>query len=83
MAPGARLKAAICQYIQQNVGTTASKLDQQAGTKRRLKATRKQVRAALSELIADGVIAEDAVDKDARVRLGLPSQIRSILTVKE
>lgn len=83
MASGARLPAAICQYIQQNVGTTASKLDAQSGERGRFKASRKQVRAALADLISGGTVEERAIDKGERDRLGLKPQIRAILTVKE
>lgn len=83
MAPGARLPAAICQYIQQNVGTTASKLDAQSGERGRFKASRKQVRAALADLIAGGTVEERAIDRGERDRLGLKPQIRAILMVKE
>jgi hypothetical protein len=83
MAFGARLPAAICQYIQQNVGTTASKLDAQSGERGRFKASRKQVRAALADLISGGTVKESTIDKGERDRLGLKPQVRTMLTVKE
>jgi RecA-family ATPase len=83
MSHGARLQTAICQHIRENLGATASKLDEQAGEKGRLKATRKEVRVALADLIACGTVEEKAIDKGERARLGLSQQVRKILTVKE
>lgn len=83
MPPHARLQTAICQYIRENLGATASKLDAQSGERGRFKVSRKQVRAALADLIAAGTVEERAIDKVERDRLGLKPQIRAILTVKE
>ena len=83
MPPGARLQAAVCQYIRENIGTTASKLDQQAGVKGKLKASRVQIRATLVDLLAQGILEEKAVNKDERTRLRLKPQVRTMFTVKE
>jgi hypothetical protein len=80
---GVRLQAAICQYIRDHVGTTASKLDQPQVAKRVLNSSRQKVRAALADLRAQGVIEEGTVSKEDRARLGLRPQVRTILTVKE
>ena len=83
MSPGARLKAAICDYIRNNVGTTASKLEQRQVAKQTLRASRQEIRAALADLRAQGIVEERTVSKEDRARLGLRPQVRTILTVKE
>ena len=81
--PGARLKAAIIQYIRENVGATANKLDTLSAEKGKLKASRKEVRAALTELISDGIVKERSIGKEERANLGLRPQVRTILTVED
>lgn len=82
-SPGTRLASAICQYIRDHYGTTASKLDQPQVAQKVLKASRHKVRAALAELRAEGIIEEMIISKEDRARLGLKPQVRTILVVKE
>ncbi|WP_420587926.1 AAA family ATPase [Marivita sp.] len=78
-----RLWRAIVDHVRNNPSATANSLDKLAGPKGVFKASRKEVREAIRELIDHGVLAEHDVSKEYRKRHGLKPQIRKVYFVKE
>lgn len=73
-----RLRDVIVDYVKSNPGTTSNKLDSLSGKDKQFKASKLDLRKAVKELVADGVLVCKSVTKAERVELGLSHQVKEI-----
>lgn len=78
-----RLQNAIVEHVRRNPSATGNSLDKLAGPSGSLKASRKEVRAAVQALKAMGVLEEIDATKEYKQRNGLKPQVRKAYIVKE
>jgi RecA-family ATPase len=78
-----RLWRAIVEHVRDNPSATANSLDKLAGPKGVFKASRKEVRETIRDLLVHEVLVERDVSRDYRTRHGLKPQVRKVYMVKE